>query len=190
MEEKTQKISETIAGEMKSRELNIDKLSQLTGVSDRYLKSLISGDFKKLPATPYVRGYLTKIAAVLDLDGEVLWRDFLEENGAGRHTWASAKDEMPKNRFRKRTFWYKTAVFFIVSVLAGIFIFYRFFMVDRPNFSFSSPSEDGARFGTETIVVRGAVDPMYKLVFGGEQVLVLPGYRTRGNDETGNSEGK
>lgn len=171
-EERARKISEIIAEEMRARGWDIEKLSQATGVSERYLANLASGEFKKLPALPYVRGYLTRMADALNLDWEVLWRGFLEESGTRREVRSGLNDEMPENRFRKKTFWRRAAVFFVLAVLAGGFLFYRFFMIDDPKFSFSSPSDDGTRVTTETIIVWGKVDPRYKLVFGGEEVLL------------------
>ena len=171
-EERRQKISEIITDGVKVRGWDIDKLSQITGISERYLANLAAGDFKKLPALPYIRGYLTRIAGAFDLDKDFLWQSFLEESGAAREIRSGLNDKMPKNRFRKKTFWYKAIIFFVIAVLAGSFLFYRFFMVDNPDFSFVSPIKDGTRFGAETITIQGKVDPRYKLVFGGEQVLL------------------
>ena len=178
-EERGQKISEIIIGRMRARGWDIEKLSQITGVSERYLANLASGEFKKLPALPYVRGYLSRMAEALDLDQELLWQSFLEESGARREFRAGLNDEMPKNRFRRGTFWYKAIIFFVLAVFAGSFLFFRFFMIDDPKFLFFSPSEDGARAAAEIITVQGKIDPRYKLVFDGEQILL---------DETGRFE--
>ena len=59
---------------MDLRGMTVEKLADLSDIPERYLKALEGGDFKNLPPSPYARGYLMKIALILNVDGELLWQ--------------------------------------------------------------------------------------------------------------------
>ena len=82
------------------RGLTIEKLAELTEVPKHYLDALSSGNFEKLPAVPYTRGFLSKIAEVLAIDGDELWRTYKDEITLNINT----SDKLPFNRFAIRRF--------------------------------------------------------------------------------------
>ena len=59
---------------------NIERLTRITGIPERYIEGLINGDYNKLPPAPYVRGYLLAIAPLLDLNAEGLWEEYKKRN--------------------------------------------------------------------------------------------------------------
>ena len=81
---------------MESKGMDAGKLSDLTDVPQRFIVSLVGGDFKNLPSEPYIRGYLFKVAGVLDADPNFLWRSFRQSSEI--HSSGSA-DLLPANRF-------------------------------------------------------------------------------------------
>ena len=82
---------------LKLKGMNLEKLSQLSGVSERSLALLLEEQFDKLPPAPYVHGYLVKIAETLNLDGRELWREYLKNNEEIRRS--GKEDILPLNRF-------------------------------------------------------------------------------------------
>ena len=67
-------LSELLNEAISLRGLDVKKLSELTDIPVHYLAALGDGDFAKLPAVPYVRGYLIKTAEALRVDADLLLR--------------------------------------------------------------------------------------------------------------------
>ena len=72
------------------------RLAEASGVPERYIEALLNGDYARLPAAPYVHGYLKKIGPFIHVDGEELWRAYKEERTLKS---SGATDQMPVNRF-------------------------------------------------------------------------------------------
>ena len=88
-------MGELLSEIMETRGVSADRLSELTNINKRYINGLLSNDLKSIPPAPYVRGYLMKIAEVLETDAEPLqeaYRD-LELKTSGKY------DKLPNNRF-------------------------------------------------------------------------------------------
>src|SRR3989344_1531730 len=75
---------------------SLPRLQQATGIPERYLEAMIKGEFHKMPAAPYFRGYLLKIAEVLNMDGQELWRQYQKEMEIKS---SGPSDRLPENRF-------------------------------------------------------------------------------------------
>ncbi len=97
MENENKNLANLILEALKLKGLNLDKLSQLTGVSERSLALILEERFEKLPSAPYIHGYLLKIAEVLNLDGQKLWQEYLKNNAEIRRS--GQEDTLPLNRF-------------------------------------------------------------------------------------------
>lgn len=94
--EKQPTITEILKELMDSKNFSVDKLSHITDVPSRFIISILQEDFNKLPAQPYIRGYLFKIAEVLEIDPLILWQSYrqtTEVPTSGEH------DFLPINRF-------------------------------------------------------------------------------------------
>src|SRR3989338_4143745 len=84
---------------MELRNVNHEKLAELTGISERYVWAIQNLETEKLPAAPYVRGYLKKISETLHLNHDELWEMYkkeLAQKTSGRY------DTLPANRFAIR----------------------------------------------------------------------------------------
>lgn len=110
-----QKLASLILEALKLRGLTLDKLSQITGVSERSLALILEERFDKLPPEPYVHGYIIKIAEALNLDGQKLWQEYLKNNEEIRRS--GQEDILPPNRFAIPRINKKIAVGVIAAIL-------------------------------------------------------------------------
>jgi len=146
-------ISEILIETMKERRVSVDALSNATDIPKRFIDSLIKGDFNNLPAKPYVRGYLFKIAEALRIDQNILWQSYkssTDPSTSGEH------DKLPSNRFafKKMRTSRLIAIFSFLIVLA--FIGFRFNdILGKPTIDVSLPESTTE----ETITVTGNVRP-------------------------------
>lgn len=116
-------LSTIIIDAMRTRGFNMEKLAQLTGISDRFLSLLIDERFDKLPSSPYVHGYVTKIAEVLGLDGEKLWKEFLKDNDVVKRS--GGEDKLPGNRFVGKIINKKWLIISLIGVIVLGYVAYR-----------------------------------------------------------------
>ena len=116
-------LSELFKDLITTRGLSVDKLALSTNIPRRFINLILDGDYRDLPSKPYVRGYLIKIASVLEMDPEI----FLESYSASTELSSSGKkDSLPTNRFalkplNKNRGW--AIVITILVILAGIIVF-------------------------------------------------------------------
>lgn len=97
MENEMRTLAELLEETLRIKNISLEKLALLSGISERFLNGLLGGHTENLPAAPYVRGYLMKIADVLGLNGEDLWSAYLKHDTAIRRS--GAEDSLPGNRF-------------------------------------------------------------------------------------------
>lgn len=145
------------------------QIAQGADIPERYCAALFSGEHHKLPPPPYVRGYLWKIAVLLDLDGEALWQAYLKEN-PGMKT-SGAQDKLPQNRFAIQRITRKSAVFIL---LAAFVILYGVYFADQtlraPHISVASPASAITVTSASSIELRGSIGLGNKLVINGEEI--------------------
>jgi hypothetical protein len=152
-------LGELLAEIAGTRGVAAEKLSELTNIPKRYIAALFDNDIKNMPAAPYVRGYLAKIASVLGVDPEPLHDAYrrLDLRTSGRN------DSLPKNRFaivksRRSLIWIALAAVVVIyfgsvrlNALLGI-----------PMIDINLPSKVGDRDYMETrgatIVIEGKID--------------------------------
>ena len=106
---------------MSSRGFNIQKLSEITDIPEKYIINLIDENFSKLPPAPYTRGYLIKIAEVLGIDGRQLLELFKEGYAVKRENI----DYLPHNRFAIKSFNKKKVAIGIVLLFVIIYFIWR-----------------------------------------------------------------
>jgi cytoskeletal protein RodZ len=108
---------------MEAKGMDVERLSQATDIPSRFINSLIEGKFDQLPAKPYVRGYLFKIADALDLESGFLWQAY---RNTVEVTASGAKDTLPTNRFAIRPISSgRLAIIFLLVVILS-FVGFRF----------------------------------------------------------------
>lgn len=160
-------ISELLEELLEKRGINPEKLSYITNIPIRFINALLEGNFKKLPAKPYVRGYLIKIAVVLGIEEKVIieaYRESTEIRSSG------GKDKLPMNRFAIQKI-NKNFIIWIAITL-GLLIFLGF----RINDIMGTPtlqvnlSENLSTTTNQTLKITGRVSAKDKLTINQEIV--------------------
>jgi len=95
-------LSEIIKKERENKRLTTEDVHQQTNVPLKYIVALEESDFSNLPAPVYIRGYLKKIASLLNLNAEELYNLFLKDYEGAK---APIVDILPQNRFEQPLKW-------------------------------------------------------------------------------------
>jgi hypothetical protein len=168
-------LSEILNEAMDLRSLDAKKLAELTDIPAHYLSALSSGDFSKLPAVPYVRGYLAKIADALRIDVNLLLRAYKQEILLRSVKTSGSDDKLPTNRFTFKTSHRKRNLIIIGIVLALLIAFLIWRLDDflgTPRVQITNPSFASLIVNQPSITLSGEVNPQDKLTVNGEEVLV------------------
>ena len=169
MEESRKNLQTLLIETLRARGFSIEKLSTMTGVPERFLHLLVEEQYDRLPAAPYVRGYLLKVAEALNLDGNRLWRDYLEDNETVRRS--GKRDELPPNRFAISPINKKVVILIGVVVLVLAFLAFRLpTILGIPELSINL--EDNTVLQAGTVTLSGTIDPNDQLTINGE--LIYP----------------
>lgn len=177
MDRETKNLSEILTDSIRIKGITVEKLAQLSGVSERYITSLIEEKYKELPAAPYVRGYLLKIAAFLGLDGENIWQEYLKNHDALRR--AGEKDHLPTNRFTTKNLGKKPIlVGFLIIFIAGFFAARVVMFYSKPSLTLAN-LRDNMVVQSSQFVLKGKIKPSNQLTLNGEEIYP---------DEKGNFE--
>lgn len=172
---------------MKIKGLTVEKLSLTTGVSERVIELLLAERFEELPAAPYVRGYLLKIAEALGLESSLLWETYGKYHEEIRH--AGKKDTLPENRFALPKVSRKLVLGIAIGIVIAGFVISRFAWGGR-TFTFTVNIPDGLVVATSTYVIEGAIRPGDQLTVNGatlyphedgtfkEEVTLVPEFNT------------
>ncbi len=167
-EENVKTLKEILEDSMDVKGIGVERLSEITDIPGRFIKAIIEGNISALPSSPYVRGYLIRIAEALSLNGHELWAIY--KNGMGLKT-SGEKDNLPHNRFAAKPFRKKNLIFIALAVIALIYLAFK---VDRllgvPPIDINNPPTDNMMVNAASIDLRGDVDPQDKLTINGEEI--------------------
>jgi cytoskeletal protein RodZ len=163
---------------------SVDKLATLSNIPSRFINLIVEGKYKQLPSKPYIRGYLIKIAAILEVDPEMLLDSYNSSVGLPS---SGNTDRLPVNRFELKPInrgWIIATA--IIVILGGIIIFRFNDIVGTPEIYVNIPTTTDS----QTIQVSGKVRPgdsltlnsqtIYPMTDGTFQtsVLLTPGLNT------------
>lgn len=148
--------------------MSTERLAELSGIPERYIEALVSGDRSRLPAAPYVRGYLKRMGPHLNADGEELWNAYKHDQAPRS---SGAADQMPVNRFafkKMRRGWVALALAFAaLAIYLGVRIDD---VIGKPSLVIENPALGETTTSEGFFLVRGAVSPGDKLMVNGESV--------------------
>jgi transcriptional regulator with XRE-family HTH domain len=161
------------AEKIKERGVSLKKLSEITGIAPGHIESLLRGDFESMPSAPYFHGYLLRLGAELDFDGEEWWTT-LKREGVVKNS--GELDTLPRNRFIK-----KSPPKYLWAIGAGIIILiYLAFQAPRifgkPTLTVTSPSANPYVTTSSTITLSGTVsnaDSLYLVGANGETEQII-----------------
>jgi cytoskeletal protein RodZ len=172
------KLHHILQDQAQEKGYTLEKLRRETGIADRYLTALFEGNYSKIPAAPYVRGYLVKLSKLLQLDEKTLWDQYRNELAV---VSSGALDKLPTNRYalkRINRTWIFIGLLVIFLGVYGAANVNRF--LGRPNLMITNPNVETLITTAEIITLAGSIDPEDKLVIDGETVIT----DTQGNFAT------
>ena len=166
------KLLKDIIGEALDHEgWHARKLAEATGISENYIRLFLDGNLQKLPPAPYVKGYLNKIAVVLELDKDDLWQTYKDETGNA--AFSGPDDRLPTNRFAIQSVSNKIIIFGALGILIIIYLGWNIDkMIGLPNLKITLPSADTSTVTAPTISIEGQTDYSSKLTINGEQIYL------------------
>jgi cytoskeletal protein RodZ len=173
LNDQSKNLSELITETLELRNLDVKKLSELTDIPVHYLTALTNGELSKLPAIPYIRGYLIKIAETLRIDADVLLRVYKREISLRPLKTSGPEDKLPSNRYALKPLHKKTAI--IAGIILVMIIAYSIWQIDdflgTPQIEIISPAADSLIVNNPSIKLLGRVNPRDKLTINNEEIL-------------------
>ncbi len=166
------KLRDIIADQCEAKELSQVDLAKKSGTPEQYVESLMSGEVRRLPAFPYIRPHLIKIAQVLGLPPELLTVKYKEEFV---HMHSGASDKLPGNRFALPSYRRQYGIAAgIIGVFIVIYLVSRSGFFGQPTLSIILPPTDPNPFivTTSTITLSGRTDPGDNVTINGQHVAV------------------
>ncbi len=159
-------LANLIIEALRLKGLNLARLSEATGIQESMLAALLDEKYEKLPAAPYIHGYLVKIAEVLGLDGQKLWSEYLKDKSGIKRPGPA--DVLPQNRFRAGKVNKK-----VVAIIILIIIVFGYIILRLPGF-LGAPSFNlgplPATVASPNLPVQGTMNPADQLILNGEEI--------------------
>ncbi len=157
------------------KNINSEKLAQLTDIPGRFITALLNRRPEQLPAAPYIRGYLLKISSVLDIDGNNLWQTYLKENWSTKRS--GALDSLPSNRYAPSSLLNKKVL--VGSLIAFGLIVYLIlrsdYILGKPSFYLATPLRNNSIVSAEALNLKGRINPGDKLTINQKGIYVVNG---------------
>lgn len=159
--------------------LSIADMAKATKIQAKYIEYLEKGQYEKLPADVYVRGYLRSYARYLNIDESVLIRLYEQE----RNITSNIRPEAPKKNvfvnptartytLSPRTLVLSAIVFIIASVTLYLWFQFRQFTTE-PLLSITAPNPNEVVMGNTT-TLRGKTDRGTQVTVNNEATFVTP----------------
>ena len=171
MDERERKtVAAILREQLELKGLTAEKLSEQTGIAERHLTALLKGEIQKLPAAPYVRGYLTSVCRILGLDASELWKTYRHELEI-KHSGPS--DRLPSNRYAIRKVGRRGPIVAVVLVLLVIYAGVNASrLIGKPNLQITNPSVETTVVAQDLIVLTGNANPRDKLLIDSQEVAI------------------
>ncbi|MBI2013398.1 MAG: helix-turn-helix domain-containing protein [Candidatus Colwellbacteria bacterium] len=157
-------LGEVLEELMQAHGTDDEKLAQITEIPLRFIKALKTGDYKILPASPYVRGYIKKIAIALKTDPAELIAIY---KSTAQMKKSGSQDLLPSNRFASVPLRRGVIIFIIVALAAALIIVLRFNQVfGLPTLNVEVPGTTAL----STLEISGSINPKDKLTINEEAI--------------------
>jgi len=150
--------------------VSIIKLSETSGIPERYIEAMRVGNTEQLPPDPYVRGYLAKIAELAGGNHEELW---IAYKAWGGQKTSGAADRMPSNRYSLKKISKGKIVSALALVLVLVYGMIRFdTILGKPELVLRSPNETLSASAHDSILLEGEINSRDKLTVNGKNIVV------------------
>ena len=167
MEQKT--LRELITEKLDARSLNLEKVFFLTNIPRHYLENILAGEWHKLPAAPYARGYFKKIEAALECQPDELW-DLYKEEAEIKSSGSS--DKLPGNRFALKGNPQKWLWAGVVALFAVIYLgFNAYELIGIPSLEIHNPLSATVISILPQYELRGKIESKDKVFINDEEVI-------------------
>ena len=157
--------------------MSYTEIAKATRIQAKYLEALENGEYEKLPAEVYIRGFLRSYARHLGLDDEAFLKLYDKEKNI-RENLGQNKKAPESLRYPAMNVWILTpraaVLFLLVFILGGTFIYlfseFRSFVAE-PKLVILYPLS-GATIDGAGIVLQGKTDPGVTITVNGDPVFV------------------
>lgn len=179
---KVKKVRSLTLGEKMRRIRNekriiLPEIAKNTKIQLEYLEYLENGDYNKLPADVYVRGFLKSFADYLGVNEEYLIKSFNKEKSIQKNIEGGSKEKVKPDKINLSRFSITPkiiSIFFIsLFFLALMFYLYRNLnnFVSNPELIIMNPATDSIINDTK-VLVKGKTDIGNDLFINNQLVLV------------------
>lgn len=86
-------LADKLRGERERKGLSINDVASATSIRALYIEGLESGDYSKLPAEVYIKGFIRNYASYLGLDPKEMMKEYLSENHPDKLAEVEASEE-------------------------------------------------------------------------------------------------
>jgi len=173
MTENKKNLAEFLKEKRQSKNLSLDRLSELTKIQVYYLEAMENGQFEKLPPSVYRTGIFKRLAKFLDVDESEIIKICDEEFHTSEAFSSVAAGAQKKLRFVLTP---KKLVIFsgaFLLILLSSYLWYQFnFLIGPPNLAIE-PREDMI-VNQASLSVKGKTDSGVSLTINGESIYVSP----------------
>lgn len=168
--EDTRKLRDIILDQCDAKDIRLEEVAKKTGMPEQYLDAIINNVRTRLPAFPYVRAHLVRLASLLGLPAEVLLEKYRTEFA---EKVSGGSDMLPGNRFALPSG--RRQYLIITAVITGLLIIYgisRTGFLGRPQLVITMPPVGVDPFITAsaTIALAGSISGNDKLLINGQPV--------------------
>lgn len=174
----TMTLGEKLKKFRNDRRLGINDVSKITMIPFKYLEYLENGNYDKLPADVYVKGFLRNYAEILGVDEKIFIRLFNKEKGISKNLKKKNGEVEEKNKPLNISSFVITPKIIATTVislliLTGIFYLYSEFgsFSDKPRLVILSPEKNYSTSGN-SVVVEGVTEVDGKIFINDQPVLV------------------
>jgi len=146
------------------------KIADATSIPQRYIEALLEGDYQTLPPLPYVRGYIGKLAGVLDFDKEEMWRLYKKEV---EPVTSGALDRLPSNRYAIKQIDRRIIIGAALVLLIIVYLAINLSrLVGSPKLELIYPTGESLIVEQPIIAIEGKTQANNKLTINGAEVYV------------------
>lgn len=162
---------------MDDKNFTAEDIERLTKVPLKNIIALKEGKFEQLPANVFVKGYLQKIAKVLDVDFAEFWNLYLEEYNS---KMPPKPDLLPSNRFETnreithhifKIFRYIPIIAIIITVIGFIF-FQSKNLFGEPKLKIISPTFEMIETSENPFIIEGEGQPHSYITINNKEIYL------------------
>ncbi|MDP3724480.1 MAG: helix-turn-helix domain-containing protein [bacterium] len=167
-------VGETLKEAREAKGLSVEAVAATTRIPVEHILHLEQGEYNKLPAIPFVKGFIRNEAKVFGLPILPLYALYRREvdDAPNRAKVLDTPKPMEKQsvRLTPRSILLVAVIVTVLGFFGYLFFAYRSF-VGAPLLLVQAPNDE-QKVTTETVTVRGRADPDANVVINGQMVVL------------------